>query len=452
MKDKRVFICSSCGARSITWRGQCPTCKEWNTLAETRETKPAKGGLSSRAPRLISQADPIPVSEIDTEAATPFSTGLASLDTLLGQGLKPGGALLLGGAPGIGKSTLLLQLAAMVAKGGGTSVYVSGEEAPSQLKERAERLDALHDSLLALATTRVEDALAVLEQGKADLLIIDSIQTMHSDLSDGLPGSVSQVRASAAQLIETAKAHSVCLVLVGHVTKDGQIAGPKLLEHMVDTVLSLEGDRRHLYRMLRVLKNRYGPSHELMVFEMAQEGMKEVDDPSTLFLEARDTSLSGTALVMAVDGQRPFAVEVQALVSRSYLSIPRRTGLGFDVNRLHLLLAVLEKRLNLDFGSADVYVKIGGGVRMQDPGLDLGLVAAVLSSLYDRALPEKAVLWGEVDLNGQVRPVQAQEVRFNQAKRLGFSRIFSPDSDSGGDRVATLARLGELAFAGPKTV
>jgi DNA repair protein RadA/Sms len=272
---------------------------------------------------------------------------------------------------------------------------------------------------------------------------VDSIQTVSSEESDGLPGSVSQVRTVATRLVEACKSRGATLVLVGHVTKDGAIAGPKLLEHMVDTVISLEGDRQHMFRLLRVLKNRFGPSNELLVFQMEQCGMTVVPDPSTYFLGDRDAGLSGTALVMALDGYRPFAVEVQALAAKSFLAMPRRTVLGFDANRLHLLLAVLEKRLRLPLGQFDIYTKIGGGLRLHDPGLDLGVVAAVLSSFLDKPLPERAVLWGEVDLNGQIRPVLAQDVRRRQAERLGYTPILAPraaDSPKGVANVTELAR------------
>jgi DNA repair protein RadA/Sms len=352
--------------------------------------------------------------------------------------------MLVGGEPGIGKSTLLLQLAAQAAKSGRRALYVSGEESLGQIKSRAQRLGSLVPGLEALSSNRIEDFLPLLLQpGPPDLLVVDSVQTVSSDELDGLPGSVSQVRTVATRLVEACKSADICLVLVGHVTKDGAIAGPKLLEHMVDMVLSLEGDQQHLYRLLRVLKNRFGPSNELLVFQMEQHGLSVVPDPSTYFLGDRDAGLSGTALVMALDGYRPFAVEVQALATKSFLAMPRRTVLGFDANRLHLLLAVLEKRLHLPLGQFDIYTKIGGGLRLQDPGLDLGVVAAVLSSFLDKALPERAVFWGEVDLNGQIRPVLGQDVRLRQAQRLGYAPILAPraaDSPKGVVHVQDLAQ------------
>jgi len=365
----------------------------------------------------------------DQVQAVAWSTGLLALDELLGQGLMPGSSVLLGGEPGIGKSTLLLQMAAQAARSNRACLYVSGEESLGQIKARALRLEALVPELQALSTNRLEDVLPVLLQPEPPaLVVVDSVQTLASEEMDGLPGSVTQVRAVATRLNEICKTRGVCLVLVGHVTKDGAIAGPKLLEHMVDTVLSLEGDRQHMFRLLRVLKNRFGPSNELVVFQMEQRGLTVVPDPSTFFLGDRDSSLSGTALVMALDGHRPFAVEVQALATKSFLAMPRRTVLGFDANRLHLLLAVMEKRLRLPLGQFDIYTKIGGGLRLQDPGLDLGVVAAVLSSFLDRPVPERAVFWGEVDLNGQVRPVLGQDVRRRQAERLGYGPLLTSRS------------------------
>lgn len=445
MKTKEVHICSACGANAPQWRGQCPKCGEWNTL-ETRVVNKDQGKQRMSAPLSFQASRIMPLQDVTDERDEPFGTGMQQLDRILGEGLVPGAALLIGGEPGIGKSTLLLQVAGAVAGSGKQVLYLSGEETLSQLKGRAERLCALSPALTAVSTSRLDDVLPALEgDSTPDLIIVDSVQTLTSLRADGLPGSVSQVRAVATELIEACKRGGITLLLVGHVTKDGQLAGPKMLEHMVDTVISLEGDRRQMYRMLRVFKNRFGPNQELLVFEMAQQGMRIVDDPSTYFLGARDPALSGTAVVMAVDGQRPFAVEVQALVSRSYLAIPRRTGLGFDVNRLHLLLAVLEKRLRLNFGQVDIYAKVGGGMRLQDPGMDLALVAAVLSSFYDIPLPERSVFWGEVDLNGQVRPVAGQDVRHSQALRLGYKPVFHPGGNGNGG-LDTILSLQEALF------
>lgn len=446
MKTREIYICSSCGASSAQWRGQCPKCKEWNTL-EARTVSKEQAKRRGSTPLVSSGSEIIPLKDVKEENHTPFGTGMRELDRILGSGLVPGAALLIGGEPGIGKSTLLLQVAGGVAEAGKQVLYVSGEESLGQLRSRASRLGALDENLIAISTSKLDDVLPVLESSNPpDLLIVDSVQTVSSIRVEGLPGSVTQVRAVSIELIETCKRVGTSLLLVGHVTKDGQLAGPKLLEHMVDTVISIEGDRRQMYRMMRIIKNRFGPNQELIVFEMVQDGMQIVDDPSTYFLGARDPQLSGTAVVMAVDGQRPFAVEVQALVSRSYLSIPRRTGLGFDVNRLHLLLAVLEKRLRLNFAEVDIYAKVGGGMKLQDPGMDLALIAAVLSSFYDLPLPPKSVLWGEVDLNGQVRPVASHDIRYRQATRLGYRPVLCPETEPE-TGLRTIVQLQEALFS-----
>jgi DNA repair protein RadA/Sms len=438
VKNRETYVCSACGSRTPLWQGQCPACREWNSLEAAQLNRlPGRSSAVSKGAAIRA----VPLTEVGENGSEAFGTGLSALDRILGKGLVPGATLLVGGEPGIGKSTVLLQVAGAVSASGRSVVYLSGEESLAQLKGRAARLGVLRPDLQALATTRLEDAMSLFSSARPPhLLIVDSVQTVSSGQAEGLPGNVSQVRAVATELVEACKNSNTTLILVGHVTKDGALAGPRLLEHMVDTVISLEGDRRQMFRLLRVLKNRFGPTQELIVFQMAEQGMQVVEDPSTFFLGARDSSLSGTAVVMAVDGQRPFAVEVQALVSRSYLAIPRRTALGFDVNRLHLLLAVLEKRGRLNFGQVDIYAKIGGGMRLDDPGLDLGLVASVLSSFYDIALPERAVFWGEVDLNGQVRPVSLHHVRADQATRLGYSPILRPASE-GGKRAATILDL-----------
>ena len=442
-KVREIFICSACGAESMQWHGQCPVCREWNTLAAVarpaggRRATPAGKGAAGR---------PTPLRDVENGGHVPYTSGIDALDRVLGKGLVPGAAVLVGGEPGIGKSTLLLQVAGRVAAQGKRALYASGEEALAQIKARAERLGMLSSELLGLAASRVEDVLEALVSLSPALVVVDSVQTLTSAEADGLPGNVSQVRAVAAALLDACRRLGCTLILVGHVTKDGVLAGPRLLEHMVDTVIALEGDRRQMFRLLRVFKNRFGPNEELLIFRMGQTGMELVDDPSTFFLGARDPSLSGTAVVMAVDGRRPLAVEVQALVARTFLNIPRRTALGLDVNRLHLLLAVLEKRLKLNFAQADIYAKVGGGMRLQEPGLDLALVAAVLSSYYDVPLPEKCVLWGEVDLNGQVRPVAGQDVRLIQAERLGCSPILHPSDGREGNGLATIADLQQRLF------
>lgn len=442
VKAKRVFACTECGGTAPTWRGQCPRCGAWNTLAEKIGSSRAAG------PDGLPSGLPIVLGEHPGADFKPFPTGIEGLDRVLGGGLTPGGAVLLGGEPGIGKSTLLLQLAGLAAAAGRRVVYVSGEESLPQLKSRGERLGVLHEGLLAASTTDAGATVEILGATPApDLVILDSVQTMHAAGVEGAAGSVSQVRAVAAACVEAAKRGDACLVLVGHVTKDGQIAGPKLLEHMVDTVLYLEGERRHLFRILRVLKNRYGPTDELLVMEMREAGLSEVPDPSTFFLGDRDPAVSGSAVVMAMEGRRPFAVEVQALAAKSFLSMPRRAALGLDVGRLHLLLAVLEKRLRLNLGQTDIYAKLGGGLKIADPGLDLGIAAAVLSSFYDRPLPAGAVFWGEVDLSGRIRPAAAQDTRLKQAERLGYGPIICPDGGKGRPKADNLGDLARLLFS-----
>jgi DNA repair protein RadA/Sms len=430
-KQREEYQCSACGAKSPRWTGQCTACGEWNTMAAVAAAS-SLGGWSARGAgkRPASLSAPEALEDLGGDTVRARPTGIPQLDGLLGAGLVPGAALLLGGEPGVGKSTLLLQLAArqaeLATKGKkARTVYVSGEESLAQIRGRAERLGLLGPGLMALATNNADEALDVVAAMGAEpgLIIVDSVQTLASPRAEGIPGSVSQVRAVSGELVEAVKRSQATLVLVGHVTKDGQIAGPKLLEHMVDTVLYLEGDRRDYSRVLRVLKNRFGPSDELLVFTMEEKGLAVVDDPSTFFLGARDATLSGAAVSLAMDGRRPFAVEIQALATKSFLSIPRRAALGFDANRLHLLLAVLEKRLKLPLGQFDIYVKQGGGLALRDPGLDLGLAASVLSSYYDAPLPEGAVFWGELDLNGHVRPVAGHETRLKQASRLGYGPL-----------------------------
>ncbi len=429
-KVSERYLCSACGAVSLQWLGQCPKCGQWNSLA------PAPAGTGQARPPQGPGAQALRLSEAPLEGHVPFSTGLEALDRLLGSGLVPGSLVLAGGEPGVGKSTLLLQVAGGVAAGGAKALYASGEEQLAQIRARAERLGLLSDGLLALAPASLYAGAGALEGVRPGVVGVDAVQCVGVAEGEGLPGNASQVRAVATTMVELCRRSGAAGVLVGHVTKDGSIAGPRLLEHMVDVVLSLEGDRGQAFRVLRIPKNRFGPSGEMLVFRMGSKGMELVDDPATFFLEDRNPGLSGSAVVMSLDGRRPLAVEVQALVSPTHLSIPRRVALGFDVNRLNLLLAVLEKRLRLDFSQADVYAKVGGGLRLQDPGLDLGLVAALLSSWYDRPLPERAVFFGETDLNGQVRPVACQDERLLQARRLGFSPLVAPGS---------VGTVGELA-------
>lgn len=374
-------------------------------------------------------------------------TGLAEFDRALGGGLVPGSAVLMGGDPGIGKSTLLLQTAATVAKAGGRSIYISGEEAAGQVRMRAARL-GLADAPIQLASeTSVRDILTTLAGMEAPaLLVIDSIQTMHSDTIEGAPGTVSQVRGCALELIRYAKQNDVALVLVGHVTKDGNIAGPRVLEHMVDVVMSFEGERSHQFRILRALKNRFGAVDEIGVFAMESEGLNEVPNPSTLFLSGRDEPLAGSAVFPALEGTRPVLVEIQALIVRLQSgATPRRSVVGWDNSRLAMLLAVLESRCGLNFSSAEVYLNIAGGYRLADPAADLAVAAALVSALADRPLPKQSVWFGEVSLAGEVRPVAHANIRAKEAAKLGFSKAFGPSDAKAGSSSLEYRELGQLA-------
>ncbi|SHN55687.1 DNA repair protein RadA [Desulfovibrio litoralis] len=440
-KLKEIYLCTNCGTQHSQWKGQCSQCKEWNTLElSTVSTKrpPASHASNNTQTSCL-------LSEVSTAQGITYSCGLEALDRILGKGLIPGAAVLVGGEPGIGKSTLLLQVAGAVSLSGKQVLYFSGEESLVQIRSRAERLGMLNDNLFALASSQVEDAFNIIEGNNPPaLMIVDSIQTLSSQRAEGLAGNVGQVRAVASELMERCKKSNTTLVLVGHVTKEGVLAGPRLIEHMVDTVISLEGDRRQMFRLLRVLKNRFGPNQELLIFQMEEKGLALVEDPSTYFLGARDASLSGTALALAIDGQRTLAVEVQALAARSFLTIPRRAGLGIDVNRLHLILAVLEKRLKLNFAQTDLYAKVGAGLKLSDPALDLAIVVSILSSFYDIPLPERAVFWGELDLNGQIRPVPGQNLRLDQAKRLGYDPIIHPPDETEKNSKSSVSTLQEL--------
>ncbi|MXO93186.1 DNA repair protein RadA [Erythrobacter arachoides] len=424
-KPKKRFVCTECGCVSSRWQGQCPDCSEWNTLTEEApETKFAAAHSLASGGRAI-QFESL---DAPTKPLARRSTGVAEFDRALGGGLVPGSAILMGGEPGIGKSTLLLQAAASIARGGGDVVYVSGEEATGQVRMRAVRLGVADASLRLAAATSVRDILTTLGRGSApDLLVVDSIQTMHSDMIEGAPGTVSQVRASAFELIRFAKETGTCLVLVGHVTKDGNIAGPRVLEHMVDTVMSFEGERSHQYRILRSLKNRFGAVDEIGVFAMEGHGLAEVSNPSTLFLSGRDEPIAGSAVFPAMEGTRPVLVEIQALIVRLQSgATPRRAVVGWDSGRLAMLLAVLESRCGLSFSTAEVYLNVAGGYRLSDPAADLAVAAALISALADRPLSKDAIWFGELSLSGEVRPVAHASLRQREAAKLGFGRAFGP--------------------------
>ncbi|MFP5395296.1 MAG: DNA repair protein RadA [Alphaproteobacteria bacterium] len=442
-KPKRRYICQACGSVTHRWQGQCADCLEWNTLAEE-----APETVFSAKHDLSSGGRPIAFEALDApgEVLKRRSTGLAEFDRALGGGLVPGSAVLMGGDPGIGKSTLLLQAAAQVALSGGNAVYISGEEAAGQVRMRADRLGLAKAPIALASATSVRDILTTLSaMPPPALLVIDSIQTMHSDQIEGAPGTVSQVRASAFELIRYAKENGVALVLVGHVTKDGSIAGPRVLEHMVDVVMSFEGERSHQYRILRSIKNRFGPVDEIGVFAMEGQGLAEVGNPSLLFLSGRDAPVAGSAVFPAIEGTRPVLVEVQALIVRLQSgATPRRAVVGWDSGRLAMLLAVLEARCGLNFSSAEVYLNVAGGYRLADPAADLAVAAALVSALADRPLAADAVWFGEVSLAGEIRPVAHSSIRLRESAKLGFGRAFGPSDAGNGDSANQFSGLAFL--------
>jgi len=457
-KVSKAYVCQSCGAVTARWAGKCPSCGAWNTLIEeaaTAASSPAlvaiKGGKGRQASFETLSAE--------SEDAPRIHTGITELDRVLGGGLVPGAAVLVGGDPGIGKSTLLLQTAAEIAKAGRRVIYLSGEEAPPQVRMRAARL-GLGDAPVALGTeTNVANIMATLGSGPSPaLVIIDSVQTLWSEGIESAPGTISQLRGCAAALISYAKASGTTLVLVGHVTKDGQIAGPKVIEHMVDTVLYFETLSGHQFRILRAVKNRFGPTDEIGVFEMRYEGLKEVENPSALFLNDADRGTPGTAVLAGMEGSRPILVEIQALVAPSSLGTPRRAVVGWDPSRLSMLLAVLEARCGVRLGAHDVYLNVAGGLRLSEPAADLAAAAALLSSFTGHAVPEDMVYFGEVSLTGAVRAVGHTDQRLKEAAKLGFACATVPAAaESGvraGDEMALtmLSQLDELVarFALPE--
>ncbi|MCT2401870.1 DNA repair protein RadA [Novosphingobium mangrovi (ex Huang et al. 2023)] len=437
-KPKRRYVCQACGGVSSRWQGQCPDCGEWNSLAED-----APQTVFSAKHDLSSGGRPIQFTPLDQPGEMPRrrASGLAEFDRALGGGLVPGSAILMGGDPGIGKSTLLLQVSAHIARNGGQAVYVSGEEAAGQVRLRAERLGLSKAPIQLAAATSVRDILTTLgTMDPPELLVIDSIQTMHSDQIEGAPGTVSQVRGCAFELIRYAKENGVTLILVGHVTKDGTIAGPRVLEHMVDVVMSFEGERSHQYRILRSLKNRFGPVDEIGVFAMEGEGLTEVGNPSMLFLSGRDEPMAGSAVFPAMEGTRPVLVEIQALIVRLQSgATPRRAVVGWDNGRMAMLLAVLEARCGLNFSSAEVYLNVAGGYRLSDPAADLAVAAALVSALGDKPLPNDAVWFGEVSLAGEIRPVAHSSIRQRESAKLGFGRAVGPAGGPAGDANADKA-------------
>jgi DNA repair protein RadA/Sms len=444
-KPKKRYVCQECGSVSPRWQGQCEDCGAWNSLVEE-----AGATVFEMKHHLQSGGRPVGLVGLDADIELPprASTGIAEFDRALGGGLVAGSATLLGGDPGIGKSTLLLQTAANLALRGLEVAYISGEEAVDQVRLRARRLGLGEAPVQLAAATSVRDILTTLGGARPPaLLIIDSIQTMHSDLIEGAPGTVSQVRASAQELIRFAKERGTALMLVGHVTKDGSIAGPRVLEHMVDTVLAFEGERSHQYRILRANKNRFGGTDEIGVFAMADSGLAEVGNPSALFLTDRAEQVTGATVFPALEGTRPVLVEIQALTVRlSSGATPRRAVVGWDSGRLAMILAVLEARCGLSFATAEVYLNIAGGYRISDPAADLAVAAALVSAYAEKPLPSDCVLFGEVALSGEIRPVAHGGLRLKEAAKLGFQTALVPTSisDNGGMRLKQFRTLANL--------
>ncbi len=442
MAKPLTFTCTACGATHSKWSGRCEACGEWNTIVEEvpLSAGPARQTLGA------SRGAQIHLSDLSTEETPPPRTGsgIGELDRVLGGGLVPASAILVGGDPGIGKSTLLLQAAASFARKGLASLYISGEEAAAQVRMRASRLGLTEAPVKLAAETSLRDILTTLEAEKPDLAIIDSIQTMWADTVDSAPGSVSQVRAAAHELTQFAKRRGTAVVLVGHVTKEGQIAGPRVVEHMVDTVLYFEGERGHQFRILRAVKNRFGPADEIGVFEMTGQGLAEVSNPSALFLSERDQPAPGSVVFAGIEGTRPVLVEFQALVAPTPHAQPRRTVVGWDGGRLAMILAVLEARCGIPFGGLDVYLNVAGGLKIGEPAADLAVATALLSAREDAALPADTVVFGEISLSGALRPVGQTESRLKEAGKLGFSTAIAPERSKTGGTKLTLRPMHDL--------
>ncbi|MBT2131166.1 DNA repair protein RadA [Aliiroseovarius lamellibrachiae] len=443
-KTQTSYSCNSCGATFTKWSGRCDGCGEWNSIVED---KPLSSGPASKSLG-ASRGKGLSLTDLSTEEAPPQRTicGMSELDRVLGGGLVPGSAILVGGDPGIGKSTLLLQAAARFSNSGLDTIYISGEEAAAQVRMRAQRLGLTDAPVRLAADTNLRNILTTLDAERPQLAIIDSIQTMWADNVDSAPGSVSQVRAAAHELTTFAKTRGISVVLVGHVTKDGQIAGPRVVEHMVDTVLYFEGERGHQFRILRAVKNRFGPADEIGVFEMTGGGLSEVLNPSALFLSDREEPAPGSVVFAGIEGTRPVLVEFQALVAPSPHSQPRRSVLGWDGGRLAMILAVLEARCGIPFAGLDVYLNVAGGMKVSDPAADLAVAAALLSAREDASLPKDTVVFGEISLSGALRPVGQTENRLKEAQKLGFTSVIAPArSKTGSDPGIGVQKMTDLA-------
>lgn len=419
------YVCQACGYVSPRWIGKCPNCNEWNTFVE--ET-PVPATIARKSGGVSSKLNPIPLSDVDTISDVRFTTGIAEFDRVLGGGIVGGSVVLVGGDPGIGKSTLMLQVALQLKKK--VILYVTGEESPKQVKLRAERLGKVPDHIQLLAETNLEIVADIIERATPDLVIIDSIQTLFHPNLESAPGSVGQVRESTALLTRIAKSKHISMILIGHVTKEGVIAGPRVIEHMVDTVLQFEGERHYAYRILRGIKNRFGSTNEIGIFEMHDTGLREVLNPSEVFLSERTYGASGATIVASIEGTRPILIEVQALVSPSNYGMPQRTATGFDLRRLSMLLAVLDKRVGINTGSQDVFVNIAGGIRIDEPAADLGVASSIVSSLRDVPVDSQTVAIGEIGLGGEIRTIAHCEKRVQEAAKLGFKTVLVPKTNA----------------------
>ena len=439
---KSVFFCQNCGHEESKWLGQCPVCKEWNTFVEEKVV-PTKTSIS----REQNEVQVVTLSSVSTDEDERIKTGIVELDRVLGGGIVPGSLVLVGGDPGIGKSTLLLQVCQRLAAMNKKILYVSGEESLKQIKLRANRMGKFAESLYLFCETNLDIIRGVIENQRPDVLVVDSIQTMYNEEVASAPGSVSQVRESTNVLMQMAKGFNISTFIVGHVTKEGTVAGPRVLEHMVDTVLYFEGDRHASYRILRGVKNRFGSTNEIGVFEMRKEGLAEVENPSEFMLSGKPESASGSVVACAIEGTRPMLLEIQALVCRSNFGMPRRTAAGLDYNRVNLLMDVLEKRIGLPLSNYDAYVNIAGGIRMNEPAVDLGIVMAIASSYKNKPISEDTIVFGEVGLSGEVRAVTMPEQRVAEAKKLGFKTCVIPEIS-----LKSVGRVDGLEIIGVKSV
>lgn len=420
-KVKTAFFCQSCGSQYAKWQGQCNVCKSWNTIVEELVQKLEKNGWQSSTKSIRKQAKALKINEIDAKSEPRLKTLDEEFNRVLGGGVVPGSLTLLGGEPGIGKSTLLLQIALKLSN---KVLYVSGEESQKQIKMRAERINPNNNNCYILTETKTQNIFKQIEELEPDIVVIDSIQTLHSEYIESSSGSISQIKECTSELIKFAKETATPVLIIGHITKDGNIAGPKILEHMVDTVLQFEGDRNHVFRILRAHKNRFGSTNELGIYEMLGAGLREVSNPSEILISKKDEELSGNAIAATLEGMRPLMIEVQALVSTAVYGTPQRSATGFNAKRLNMLLAVLEKRAGFRLGAKDVFLNITGGINVDDPAIDLAVVAAILSSNEDVAIQKDICFAAEVGLSGEIRPIQRVEQRILEAEKLGFSTIF----------------------------